>query len=85
MIRGGSPPRERTYHKQAGAAKAYFLGDIPVAFAVAGHHGGIPNKVKLAEAIKCDSGKPVERCFVSAYGCYISPRLRSADFETLFN
>ena len=59
MIRGGSPPRERTYHKQAGAAKAYFLGDIPVAFAVAGHHGGIPNKVKLAEAIKCDSGKPV--------------------------
>ncbi|HUP76979.1 MAG TPA: CRISPR-associated endonuclease Cas3'', partial [Pirellula sp.] len=59
MIRGGSPPRERTYHKQAGAAKAYFLGDFPVAYAIAGHHGGIPDKVRLQEAIKCDSGKPV--------------------------
>jgi CRISPR-associated endonuclease/helicase Cas3 len=59
MIYGGSPPRERTYHKQAGAAKAYLLGDTSVSFAVAGHHGGLPNKVKLEDAIKSESGMPV--------------------------
>ena len=59
MICGGSPPRESTYHKQAGAAKAATLGDVPAAFAIAGHHGGLPNKVKLEDAIKSDSGMQI--------------------------
>lgn len=59
MLRGASLPKEQTYHKQAGAAKAAALGHIPVAFAIAGHHGGLPNKVKLEEHIKSDSGRAV--------------------------
>lgn len=42
MLCGLKPPREKTYHKQAGAAKAAIdLKCIPVAFAIAGHHGGL--------------------------------------------
>lgn len=59
MLRGASPPKELTYHKQAGAAKAVGLGDVPVSFAIAGHHGGLPNKVKLEELIKSESGRSV--------------------------
>src|SRR5262249_21382347 len=36
-------PREATYHKQAEAAKALEAKHGPVAFAIAGHHGGLPN------------------------------------------
>lgn len=56
MLLGLNPPREHTYHKQAGAAKAAQLGNAPVAFAIAGHHGGIPNKADLEAAIKSSGG-----------------------------
>lgn len=49
----------KTYHKQAGAVKAAFLKDVPVAFAIAGHHGGIPNKTELESAILSDNGRTV--------------------------
>ncbi len=43
---GGRPvPREDSYHKQAGAAHA--AGNVPIAFAIAGHHGGLPDKTDL--------------------------------------
>ena len=52
-------PREQTFHKQAGAAKAAFARHIPIAFAIAGHHGGMPNKADLLSLVKSDGGKPV--------------------------
>jgi CRISPR-associated endonuclease/helicase Cas3 len=52
-------PREQTFHKQAGAAKAAFAGHRPVAFAIAGHHGGVPNKADLLSLVKSEGGKPV--------------------------
>lgn len=36
-------PEGERYHKQAGAAKAKELSMEPVAFAIAGHHGGMPD------------------------------------------
>ncbi|MBL8888663.1 MAG: CRISPR-associated helicase Cas3' [Planctomycetaceae bacterium] len=57
MIKGGTPPRQRTYHKQAGAAKAGLdLRMVPVAFAIAGHHGGMPDKTELVSMIKSSNG-----------------------------
>ncbi len=56
MLLGLNPPRSRTYHKQAGAAKASMLSNIPASFAIAGHHGGIPNKTDLATAILSENG-----------------------------
>ena len=38
---------EKRYHKQAGAAKAVQYEYISVAFAIAGHHGGLPNQADL--------------------------------------
>lgn len=52
-------PREATFHKQAGAAKAAFGGHTPVAFAIAGHHGGLPNKTDLLALVKGPNGKLV--------------------------
>src|SRR5262245_58632154 len=49
-------PREDTYHKQAVAAKAAYANCLEVAFAIAGHHGGIPNKSCLLSMIKSPSG-----------------------------
>ncbi|MBI3408673.1 MAG: CRISPR-associated endonuclease Cas3'' [Planctomycetes bacterium] len=57
MLKGVSVQREKTYHKQAGAAKAASLKQAPVAFAIAGHHGGIPNKADLESLIKGESGQ----------------------------
>lgn len=51
--------RERTYHKQAGAAKAALLGYNPTAFAIAGHHGGMPSKADLKGAVLGDNGQVV--------------------------
>jgi CRISPR-associated endonuclease/helicase Cas3 len=50
--------REKTFHKQAGAAKAYQVRHVPVAFAIAGHHGGMPDQAALKSAVKSDSGEP---------------------------
>jgi hypothetical protein len=55
-----SVPAEERYHKQSGAAKAAELGLEPLAFAIAGDHGGMPDHAEL-----CDS---VERLAVSAGG-----------------
>ena len=52
-------PRELTFHKQAGAAKAAFAGHAPVAFAIAGHHGGMPNKIDLLSLVRSEGGRPV--------------------------
>jgi CRISPR-associated endonuclease/helicase Cas3 len=59
MLLGLKPPRNKTFHKQAGAAKAEMLRNLPVAFAIAGHHGGIPNKTDLESAILSDNGLAV--------------------------
>ena len=59
MLMGLRPPREKTYHKQAGAAKAALARNSPVAFAIAGHHGGIPNLADLKGAIAGPSGSAV--------------------------
>jgi len=48
---------EARYHKQAGAAKAYEARHVSAAFAIAGHHGGLPNPAGLREAIKGAAGK----------------------------
>lgn len=50
---------EATWHKQAGAAWAADSGRADVAFAIAGHHGGIPNKIDLVEGIKKPGGRDV--------------------------
>jgi len=50
----GSP---QTYHKQAGAAKAYEWNLHPVAFAIQGHHGGLPDRSELLVGI--NEGQPV--------------------------
>lgn len=39
-IRGNA---ERTDHSTAGALEAAALGDVPAAFCIAGHHGGLPD------------------------------------------
>jgi CRISPR-associated endonuclease/helicase Cas3 len=61
MLRGTPVQRERTYHKQAGAAKACELRDFPVAFAIAGHHGGLPNKTDLEASIVSPNGQPIAK------------------------
>jgi len=53
--------KEKTYHKQAGAAKAVELQDFPVAFAIAGHHGGLPNKTDVEVSILSANGRPVAK------------------------
>ena len=59
MIRKIPVQKEKTWHKQAGAATAAFANAEPSAFAIAGHHGGIPNKADLISSVKGESGKAV--------------------------
>jgi CRISPR-associated endonuclease/helicase Cas3 len=59
MIRGLQPRNEKTYHKQAGAAKAADTVNLPVSFAIAGHHGGIPDTAGLKGAVTDPSGRAV--------------------------
>lgn len=61
MIRGLPVQKERTYHKQAGAAKAAEDKHIAAAFAIAGHHGGLPDSALLKDVVRGDSGLPVMR------------------------
>src|SRR5262245_34456050 len=49
--------REKTYHKQAGAAKAVEKRNVPIAFAIAGHHGGVPDRADLKNLVLGDSGQ----------------------------
>lgn len=47
-------------HKEAGAAKAWVAGNLPLAFAIAGHHGGMPDRCRLKDQIVAGpSGKAV--------------------------
>ena len=59
MISGLHPRNEKTHHKQAGAAKAADAQNIPVAFTIAGHHGGLPDKADLKGLIVGPSGRAV--------------------------
>jgi CRISPR-associated endonuclease/helicase Cas3 len=56
LLNKGNP---LTHHKQAGAAKAAAEGSVPVAFAVYGHHGGIPDKTDLEAGIRASAGAPI--------------------------
>lgn len=60
-----------TYHKQAGAAVAADASLGPIAFAILGHHGGVPDKSETLAAIK--DGRAVEasvRSFARASRCW---------------
>ncbi len=59
MIRGIRVQKEKTWHKQAGAAKAFDVKNAPVAFAIAGHHGGLPDATKLKDSVNGSSGRDV--------------------------
>lgn len=59
MIRDIPVQKEKTWHKQAGAAKAYEVKNAPVAFAIAGHHGGLPDATKLKNVVNGSSGRDV--------------------------
>jgi CRISPR-associated endonuclease/helicase Cas3 len=60
MIRGRRPKSELTRHKQAGAAAGYDRGHrLDIAFAIAGHHGGLPDLSELQELLKGPSGRDV--------------------------
>src|SRR5579885_1078949 len=59
MIRGLHPRNDKTHHKQAGAAKAADAGNGPAAFAIAGHHGGLPDYGGLADLLSGPSGRAV--------------------------
>lgn len=50
---------EKRYHKQAGASKAVQYDYFSVAFAIAGHHGGLPTQADLKTAVVGPSGSGV--------------------------
>lgn len=52
----GRPPKGSKHHKQAGAAWAAKAADTAVAFAILGHHHGLPDRDDAARAIKGDDG-----------------------------
>ncbi len=59
MLRRKHPKNERTRHKQAGAARASLCRRLDLAFAIAGHHGGVPDLTDLKEVIKAPGGGDV--------------------------
>jgi CRISPR-associated endonuclease/helicase Cas3 len=60
FIRGRSPMGSKQ-HKEAGAAWAAEAGDLPVAFAVLGHHVGVPDRDEASAAVKGPDGLAVAR------------------------
>ena len=76
MLRGLPVQKERTYHKQAGAARAYEYRDIAAAFAIAGHHGGLPNRTDVEAAILSANGRDVANR-VWADACRELPEMQS--------
>ncbi|GAC1474149.1 MAG: CRISPR-associated helicase/endonuclease Cas3 [Isosphaeraceae bacterium] len=60
-LNGAPVAAEARYHKQAGAAKAAEARLWPVAFAIAGHHGGLPDSAALKEAIAGAAGGPAAK------------------------
>ncbi len=55
----GRPRGEATRHKQAGAARAYALKRSDAAFAIGGHHGGLPDKQGLRALIEQPGGRDI--------------------------
>ena len=55
-LRGVPVAAEDRYHKQAGAARAFAAKLWPVAFAIQGHHGGLPDASGLRNAIRDKAG-----------------------------
>ncbi len=53
------PPLGEKKHKEAGAAVAYERKQVALAMAIAGHHGGIPDKADMESAVKGPNGKAV--------------------------
>jgi CRISPR-associated endonuclease/helicase Cas3 len=59
MIRGLPTARTETWHKQAGAARSVDAKNPVLAFAIAGHHGGLPAMTRLKEMANGPSGRSV--------------------------
>ena len=51
LLLGANVPKDSSYHKQAGALLASERKHLLSAFAIAGHHGGIPNTQSLKELL----------------------------------
>lgn len=92
MLRG-SPKTEATRHKLAGAACAADKDRIDLAFAIAGHHGGLPDKAALKSGIKGPSGRDVvtrhwaaaiDDCAALAGSVDAMPRFESAHALDVF-
>jgi CRISPR-associated endonuclease/helicase Cas3 len=66
MLRAVLVQRTKTWHKQAGAARAFDVKNAPAAFAIAGHHGGLPDASKLKEAVDGESGRQVANAIWAA-------------------
>jgi CRISPR-associated endonuclease/helicase Cas3 len=47
-------PRQSTFHKEAGAARAAMAGNTFLAFVIAGHHGGMPDTKELKALVRSD-------------------------------
>src|SRR5262245_18335960 len=58
-LHGRPVPREKTYHKQAGAAKAEEKRSVPMAYAIAGHHGGMPDRADWKNLVMGEAGRGV--------------------------
>ncbi len=52
LLQGQHRKNERTRHKQFGAIRANNSGRPDIAFAIAGHHGGIPDRDELKLLVK---------------------------------
>lgn len=55
----GLPPKGSKRHKEAGAAWAARAGDVPVAFAILGHHHQIPSKDGAVASLKGHDGMEI--------------------------
>ena len=56
-LEGKSVPAESRYHKETGAAKAVEAKLWPLAFVIAGHHGGLPSLFLLNDSLDKEAGK----------------------------
>lgn len=57
----GAPRTEATRHKNAGAALASDRKRLDLAFVIAGHHGGLPDRATLKDSIRSPAGLEVVR------------------------
>jgi CRISPR-associated endonuclease/helicase Cas3 len=59
MLAGRHPKNSSTWHKQAGAVKAEQMRASAEAFAVLGHHGGLPDRAKLQDDVRNPANRNV--------------------------